>query len=658
MCSGLLFGCEEYLTLADIDSDRDGLIDRLDAFPDDPNETADTDGDGMGDNADAQPNDANACEDSDDDGCDDCASGSVDPSNDGTDTSGDGLCDACSDAHCGGNGDCSPDDSAIVCTCDAGFEGADCTVDIDSCADADTNDANPCNANDAGATCVDNQAPFVTYTCTCTAGFGFDGSTCVDAPACADGDAMDGNPCNSLDDGATCSDEAPPSTDFTCMCGANQAYTGEDCTEDVDACAAADAIDNNPCNGDDASAACTDAVAPLAGYNCMCTDGFEESAGTCVNIDECVAQDNPCNDDDDVGGSCGDSIGSYRCRCSTGFEDVGGACMNIDECVTQDDPCDDNGDTAATCVDTPGDYTCNCTGAADYQFVGGSCIDANYSFATCGSVRDTGPAQGDCDTAYTGTQLDGEVTVTSGYQVWTVPFDGTFQITAAGAQGGGTSANEGGRGAEVRGDFALAAGQQLVIVVGQQGYTNPACADWGGGGGGGTYVARVDAAGDTVAPLGLKVTPLIIAGGGGGSSDNANGCSGQDQTDFDAFATTSGTGGGGSMNVDSGGGGAGYSGNGAFRVGDARRRAAISFLNGARGGWGDSTRRTGGFGGGGGPWNNGGSGGGYTGGSSTPVGGPVGISGGGYSFNSGTSQVGIGGTQVGAGAVSIVVSPL
>ena len=43
------------VTVATSDGDRDGVIDRNDAFPADPFESADADGDGVGDNADAYP---------------------------------------------------------------------------------------------------------------------------------------------------------------------------------------------------------------------------------------------------------------------------------------------------------------------------------------------------------------------------------------------------------------------------------------------------------------------------------------------------------------------------------------------------------------------------------------------------------------------------
>lgn len=51
-----------------IDSDSDGVLDADDAFPNDPNETADTDGDGVGDNADVFPDDALNSADTDGDG--------------------------------------------------------------------------------------------------------------------------------------------------------------------------------------------------------------------------------------------------------------------------------------------------------------------------------------------------------------------------------------------------------------------------------------------------------------------------------------------------------------------------------------------------------------------------------------------------------------
>ena len=56
------------VTISDVDSDMDGVLDGDDAFPNDPNETTDSDSDGVGDNADQFPNDPNETTDSDSDG--------------------------------------------------------------------------------------------------------------------------------------------------------------------------------------------------------------------------------------------------------------------------------------------------------------------------------------------------------------------------------------------------------------------------------------------------------------------------------------------------------------------------------------------------------------------------------------------------------------
>ncbi len=96
------------------------------------------------------------------------------------------------------------------------------------------------------------------------------------------------------------------------------------------------------------------------------------------------------------------------------------------------------------------------------------------------------------------------VTVQKGIQFWTVPYTGTYEITAVGAAGGydkyGSSAR--GRGAYMSGDFDLNKRDVVKILVGQEGVKNNA--GQSSGGGGGTFVAT------------LSNTPLIVAGGGGG----------------------------------------------------------------------------------------------------------------------------------------------
>ena len=106
---------------------------------------------------------------------------------------------------------------------------------------------------------------------------------------------------------------------------------------------------------------------------------------------------------------------------------------------------------------------------------------------------------------YTGQDHDGQVTLSSGIQLWTVPYTGDYRIEAVGAAGGsawGGSVQFRGRGARMIGTSNLLKGEIIQILVGQEpGIYN---GRYGSGGGGGTFVVRG------------SNTPLIIAGGGGG----------------------------------------------------------------------------------------------------------------------------------------------
>ena len=107
---------------------------------------------------------------------------------------------------------------------------------------------------------------------------------------------------------------------------------------------------------------------------------------------------------------------------------------------------------------------------------------------------------------YTGQDHDGQVTLSSGIQQWTVPYTGDYRIEAIGAAGGydptPNSPQYRGRGAIMIGTFRLNKGEVIQIIVGQEGGINKL--RWSSGGGGGTFVVRGASA------------PLIIAGGGGG----------------------------------------------------------------------------------------------------------------------------------------------
>jgi len=107
---------------------------------------------------------------------------------------------------------------------------------------------------------------------------------------------------------------------------------------------------------------------------------------------------------------------------------------------------------------------------------------------------------------YIGQYHDGQVTLSSGIQLWTVPYTGDYLVEAVGAAGGydtwTNSAQYRGRGARMIGTFSLSKGEIIKILIGQEGGINSVSTTAGGGGG--TFVVRV------------SNTALIIAGGGGG----------------------------------------------------------------------------------------------------------------------------------------------
>lgn len=279
-----------------------------------------------------------------------------------------------------------------------------------------------------------------------------------------------------------------------------------------------------------------------------------------------------------------------------------------------------------------------------------------YMFSNCGATGPTGPSQGQINSSYASTNLNGLVTSNGGIQLFTVPAGGNFRIEVFGAQGG-NGGSTGGLGAYMSGEFTLIQGQVLKVVVGQRGLNG----DYVGGGGGGSFVTDINN------------VPLIIAGGGGGSyySSYSFGAAGMAGTvspsgnegieGWSALVNTpGGTNGSGGMAGPyntwggQGAGGGGLLTNGAegFGYPNAGGRA---FVNGAGGGldqYSGTYAGSGGFGGGGaGEWwdyTGAGGGGGYSGGGG---GFDYGCGGGGGSFNAGISQNNTSGTNSGHGRV-------
>ena len=282
-------------------------------------------------------------------------------------------------------------------------------------------------------------------------------------------------------------------------------------------------------------------------------------------------------------------------------------------------------------------------------------IKVNVTFTSCGVTGKSGPSQGQCDTAYAGGQLKGAVTVSSGYQRWTVPESGTYRIEVWGAQGAYNKNNvKGALGARMRGDFALNKGEVLKILVGQQGSKSPNAVSASGGGG--TFVTL------------NNNTPIIIAGGGGGVGHNGSNqgvpgttaeCGTKDNRGFGQPGCGGNGGFSGSLdNINGGGGGAGLTGNGLAKKSNSGY-PGTSFVNGGTGGSSRDGNSWGGFGGGGGNHEysgGGGGGGGYSGGSGGQYnGGQYGGGGGGGSYNKGANPSNSGGVNSGDGKVVITI---
>ena len=222
---------------------------------------------------------------------------------------------------------------------------------------------------------------------------------------------------------------------------------------------------------------------------------------------------------------------------------------------------------------------------------------------------------------------------TQGYQLWTVPVNGTYRILVIGAQGGvyakyGAAAGPNfidqtynnttyrGNGGKIQGDITLTQNQKLLIVVGQtprQDKPNWEFANaivntgWvAGAGGGGSFV--------TLGTTKANAVPILIAGGGAGPGTGTTGVkhhggsvyqTGSTSTTFNSTTATAG-------NTNGGGYGGGFTDILGFTVSSTGGGSyhAQSFRSGMQGGQQGSTGCWGAFGGGGGGGGNPGGGGG------------------------------------------------
>ena len=160
-------------------------------------------------------------------GATECASHVCDPERDR-----DTCCvniDDCASQQCSGHGACSDGLQGYSCACVTGYSGVDCQVRRSGC------DSQPCSHG----VCIENatMAPGA-FLCSCDAGFA--GALCdVDVDACANGDECQNS--------ATCVDASGNSNPaYTCSCTAG--WTGLRCGASVDDCASAPCGPHGTCS--------------------------------------------------------------------------------------------------------------------------------------------------------------------------------------------------------------------------------------------------------------------------------------------------------------------------------------------------------------------------------------------------------------------------
>ena len=341
--------------------------------------------------------------------------------------------------------------------------------------------------------------------------------------------------------------------------------------------------------------------------------------------------------DNGGGGGGGYSGGASGCDGGNGYGGGGGGSYNTGENKdNQEGVNSDHGYVVITALFSSGPGS-----EYDYEYEEGAGGEGPFTFTNCNQSGYTGPSQSQVNSAYSGSELDGKVTVSGGIQQWTVPSTGRYSIEAWGAKGG---QQVGGKGAKIKGEFDLSSGETLKILVGQQGG-----AYHSGGGGGGTYVIKQSGN-----------IPLVIAGGGGGQyyensnhPDNIHGTKDRNGQGNRVSGGQSGGGGQGDRGSGASGGG-GFSGNGGR---GSYGNGGNSFNNGGQGQRGSSYAQAfGGFGGGGSTHGNtggGGGGGGYSGGAGGYHDHNRGNGGGGGSYNDGENKVEESGANDGHGKVVI-----
>ena len=104
-----------------------------------------------------------------------------------------------------------------------------------------------------------------------------------------------------------------------------------------------------------------------------CLDGYtSDESGNCNDLDECATGNFKCPAES----SCVNVPGSFMCTCRDGFETSGQSCVDVNECSSNFDPCGD-----LVCINMIGSYKCGlkrkneCPKGLQYNPIRRRCVD-------------------------------------------------------------------------------------------------------------------------------------------------------------------------------------------------------------------------------------------------------------------------------------------
>jgi hypothetical protein len=233
----------------------------------------------------------------------------------------------------------------------------------------------------------------------------------------------------------------------------------------------------------------------------------------------------------------------------------------------------------------------------------------SHTFTNASATGRYGPTLTQMRTAYSSASWSADTNYfnqagNQGYQLWTVPLDGTYRIAAIGASGGlmsgSGSTNSPGKGAYIIADFYFVKSTKIVIIVGQRGEDTVVDGGQSSGGGGATWVLKENFS------MSSSDVYMIAGGGGGSPSTHMSNTEGGY-----ANGSSQGTlGGGGGSGAYTSGGGAGWTSSGASTTTSGGRNPYSGAIGGSNGYNSAPYITVGGFGGGGGPGAHAGGGGG------------------------------------------------